>query len=262
MELLCATSNKSKLDDYRRIAAKLTAPVDSDAAKHMLSTEYETQFSEDLLGADVTIIGLNDIGINDVEKNMIAEETGMSLYENAAIKARAAFNIFRRSVFADDSGTWFNGIGAPGVFTGRYADDHKNIKKCLEQTDTLYNPYGLYNMRGMTATTVICLIDNFGNEYFFSGSLEGHISNSITKEDYDKVDDTKPAWANVLYPHLKFYTERAKTEFTKKEFELAGPLGKPPITGFGEYSTELYDDICPRRIALLNMLCYIKEEGI
>lgn len=263
MELLCASSNQSKLDDYRRIAAKLTAASGSDEAQHMTNTEYVMAFSEELFGYDINILGLEDMGLTEVKKNIMAEETGMSLYENAAIKARAAFAEFKRPVFADDSGNWINGIGGPAVFTGRYAEDHKNIKRCLEQMDTLHNSFGDHEChpRKMTTTTVICLITEDGKEHYFSGSLEGRISNELTKEYYDSIDATKPAWINVLHPHLTFYNEHTRAKFQGKVFDEHGVLSTPPLSAF-KNAMELYDDICPRRIALLNMLYWIRKGGI
>lgn len=266
MEIVCATTNKSKLDDYRRIATKLTSKANPDEVIRMISSEYYTRFAEELIGREVSILGLDDIldFDGDISIPKVAE-TGMSLYENAGIKARAAYNALgkRRTVFADDSGNWINGIGGPAVFTGRYAEDRKNIKRCLEQMDTLENAFSNIHAedRKITTTTVICMITCDGEEHYFSGSLEGRISRSICKDDYDSIDDTKPAWANILYPHFKFCSSISESAFAKRAFKTG--KREPAINMFGpDDAIVLYDDICPRRIALLNMLCWIQREGI
>lgn len=252
MELVFSSSNESKLGDYRRIAARLTAKADSDEVRRMKNVEYVMRFSDDLFGFNINILCPTDIGatIEDVA------ETGMSLYENAGIKARAAYNILKRPVFADDSGNWINGIGGPAVFTGRYAEDRKNIKKCLEQLDTVYDTYsntGAHTSEVIT-TTVICLITNDGKEHYFSGSLKGHIAWDLSKDDYENADDFEPGWTSILEPDLSFYTDEESARFTRRIY--AGY--RPTMSALGQ---DIYDDICPRHMALLNMLNYIKTRG-
>lgn len=142
MELVFATGNKGKL----REAAEILAPR-------------------------FTLLSPSDFGLSgDVE------ETGATMRENAAIKARHLWNEVHRNCFADDSGLEVDALGgAPGIYSARYAgegkDFRKNILKVLENIDRASDK------KGMCARfrCVIALIYE-GKEYFFDGTLEGKIT--------------------------------------------------------------------------------------
>ena len=104
-------------------------------------------------------------------------ETGDTLEANARMKARFVFERFHHPVFADDTGLEVEALdGAPGVFTARYAGEHAtyddNCRKLLEELEGK-------DIRNAKFITVICYIDEEGNERIFSGSVEGIISNTF-----------------------------------------------------------------------------------
>jgi XTP/dITP diphosphohydrolase len=81
--------------------------------------------------AGLTIIPQSSFNVID------ADETGLSLVENAIIKARNACKMTGLPALADDTGLAVDYLnGEPGVFSARYAgtpaDSEKNIDKLLQ----------------------------------------------------------------------------------------------------------------------------------
>lgn len=88
MKLIIASNNKGKIAEFRQMLGPLG---------------YE-------------VISQSEAGI-DIE----AEETGTTFAENAAIKARAIYEITHTAVLADDSGLAVDILGGePGVYSARY----------------------------------------------------------------------------------------------------------------------------------------------
>lgn len=80
------------------------------------STEVKNLFE----GTKYEIITLADLG-NDIE----IEETGETLYENALIKAKTVYDIYKLPVISDDSGLMIDQLeGRPGVYSARYAGEN------------------------------------------------------------------------------------------------------------------------------------------
>jgi XTP/dITP diphosphohydrolase len=99
-------------------------------------------------------------------------ETGMTLEDNARIKAWHVYQLFGQDCFADDTGLEVDGLhGAPGVFSARYAGEGcsfaDNVRKLLEEMIEIRNRQAKFR-------TVICLIIS-GKEYFFEGVVNGEI---------------------------------------------------------------------------------------
>ncbi len=104
------------------------------------------------------------------------EETGVTLAENAIIKARAVYSQLRLPSLADDTGLEVESLGgAPGVYTARYAGEHAtygdNCKKLLHELSNSTNRKALFK-------TVLCYIDSNEEEYLFEGIVTGLISTS------------------------------------------------------------------------------------
>jgi XTP/dITP diphosphohydrolase len=91
LKIIFATQNNGKAKEVKDIFA---------------SSKYEI----------VTLADLN----NDIE----IEETGTTFYENALIKAKTIYEIYKSPVIADDSGLSVEQLnGAPGVYSARYAGE-------------------------------------------------------------------------------------------------------------------------------------------
>lgn len=120
------------------------------------------------LGPGFSILSLPDIGCTEE-----IAETGLTLEENALIKARYVKQHFGYDCCSEDTGLEIQALdGAPGVYTARFAgpdctpDDNINLT--------------LKKMQGMTTRaarfrTIIALISG-GQETLFEGIINGQIA--------------------------------------------------------------------------------------
>lgn len=100
------------------------------------------------------------------------EETGLTLEENAILKAKAYFEATGLVTIADDSGLEVEALhGAPGVFSARYAglpsDSKKNKEKLLTELQGIPN-------RKAQFRTVIAYYDGMDVK-LFEGMIKGNI---------------------------------------------------------------------------------------
>lgn len=120
-----------------------------------------------LIPKKYNILSLNDIGcVKEIE------ETGITLEENAKIKADYVRYKYGLDCFSDDSGLEVDALkGAPGVFSARYAGNQKNndanIKKIWKK------------LRGQSNTKAIfrsIFHIHFNNKTFsFQGKVDGNL---------------------------------------------------------------------------------------
>jgi XTP/dITP diphosphohydrolase len=126
-----------------------------------------------MLPADYKLLTLQDIMITgDIA------ETGKTILENSLLKARYVANYLKSksvsyAVIADDSGLEVEALdGAPGVYSARYAGEHKNVsdnnKKLLSELQNI-------TKRQARFVTVISLIKD-GKEHTFEGEIKGTIA--------------------------------------------------------------------------------------
>ena len=116
---------------------------------------------------DFLVLGLEDIGCtSDIP------ETGTTLQENAAIKARYVKEHFDISCFSDDTGLEIDSLnGAPGVYSARYAGEPANSENNI---DLVLENLGDTKNRSARFKTVIALI--IGSDmHYFEGTVEGSI---------------------------------------------------------------------------------------
>jgi XTP/dITP diphosphohydrolase len=134
------------------------------------------------LPSQFTIRSLREV-MGDVD----IPETGVTLEENAAIKARFLFAETGMNCFADDTGLEISALqGAPGVYSARYAGEGCTFEDNMNMV--LANLEGETN-RSARFRTVICLILE-GKEYFFEGEIKGEILTSRVGEQgfgYDPI---------------------------------------------------------------------------
>ena len=173
MRLVFASNNAHKLDEVRRI-----------------------------MPADIEVLSLSDIGF-EAE----IEETGTTLEENSAIKAKAVYqwildhgHCSLDGVFADDTGLEIDALGGkPGVYTARWAGEPAaNRKKALSELQGKTD-------RGAQFRTVITLIKVNGERLAVSGIVRGRIAEEeygnggfgydpvFIPEGYDKTFGELPA---------------------------------------------------------------------
>ena len=144
LEIVIATGNKHKVDEYRKI----------------------------FKGYKVVFYSLADLNLNaDVDEN------GKTYKENALIKARFVADIVHFPILADDSGIEIAALdNKPGIYTARYAKEHGGNPATNQYIiDTLKgNPN-----REAKFKCAIALVAN-GKEYVFEGECPGKILEEVT----------------------------------------------------------------------------------
>ncbi len=143
IEFLIATHNMKKRDELYRILSPLGIDVKTS----------------DQLGIEITDV----------------DETGETFYENAFLKAESGCRESGMPCVADDSGLAVDYlVGAPGVYSARFAgvhgDDEANNQKLLK----LLRDVPLEERTGRYVSVVCCVFPN-GDVLSARGTCEGYI---------------------------------------------------------------------------------------
>lgn len=135
-----------------------------------------------LLEPDFSVLSLADIGCFEE-----LPETQNTIEGNSRQKAEYVFNRYNIPCFADDTGLEVEVLGnAPGVYSARYAGEHKNSD---DNVDLLLKNLKDKTNRKARFRTVITLAGLEGM-HFFEGIVEGTIIHSRKGTDgfgYDPV---------------------------------------------------------------------------
>jgi len=164
MELLLATTNKKKLEEFRAIVGALDETLE--------------------------VIGLDDLDRDDLQE---PEEDGETFEDNASKKAIGYAKQTGRWCVADDSGLEVDALdGAPGVHSARYAGkgkkrkkrDKHNNKKLLAELGSL--PSEVRTAR-FVCVMALAIPDDFAIEgatiaALTRGEFEGHIGFELKGE--------------------------------------------------------------------------------
>ena len=138
-----------------------------------------------IMPAGIEVLSLRDIGFDrDIE------ETGLTLAENSAIKAREVAAFIREDmhidgVFADDTGLEIDALGGePGVYTARWAERETGVHLSEMETYAANRQKALRELAGKSNRagqfkTVITLIR--GAEEV---QVEGIVRGRITEEEH------------------------------------------------------------------------------
>ncbi len=123
---------------------------------------------QQMLPSYINILSLEDIGCFEE-----IPETANTIEENAILKANYVTTNYGYDCFADDTGLEVEALnGEPGVFSARYAGEHKsaedNMNKLLQNLQYKKN-------RSAQFKTIIALNLN-KNQYLFSGIVKGSIT--------------------------------------------------------------------------------------
>src|SRR5688572_4477964 len=120
------------------------------------------------VGESLNIIGLGELGCMEE-----LPETRDTIEGNSLQKAEYVFNHFNTPCFADDTGLEVEALhGAPGVYSARYAGDHKNSEDNINLL--LKNLTGCANRKAQFRT-VITLIGLEKEPRTFEGVIRGEI---------------------------------------------------------------------------------------
>jgi XTP/dITP diphosphohydrolase len=139
MNLMIATHNKNKIDEFERILRPLAVDVSG------------AEFGE-------------------------VEETGTTFAENAFLKADAACRETGKPAVADDSGLMVEALdGAPGVYSSRYAGEGASSKACVTKLlEALRNVPE--KKRGARFVSSICCVFPNGDTITAEGECRGRIA--------------------------------------------------------------------------------------
>lgn len=122
---------------------------------------------QNLLPDDIKILSLEDIGCHED-----IPETADTIEGNAILKADYVTKNYGYDCFADDSGLEVNALdGAPGVYSARFAGEHKNDN---DNMDKLLRELENKTDRAANFKTVIALNLN-GQQKLFTGKIFGTI---------------------------------------------------------------------------------------
>jgi len=122
--------------------------------------------------AKLAPLGYRVKGLREVVGEVDIPETGTTLEENAAIKARFLSGETGMDCFADDTGLEVTALGgAPGVYSARYAGEGCSFD---DNMDKLLAALSGATDRSARFRTVICLIIG-GEELLFEGEVTGEI---------------------------------------------------------------------------------------
>jgi XTP/dITP diphosphohydrolase len=139
MDLIIASNNKGKIKEFEKLL---------DPSLFTFKSLSEVGFDKDI------------------------EETGSTLEENANIKAQAIWDQFKIPVISDDSGLFIDALnGAPGVYSARYAGEHKSDQ---DNIDKVLKNLRYENNKKAHFGCVLCLIIN-KEVHYFEGKVHGEI---------------------------------------------------------------------------------------
>ncbi len=115
---------------------------------------------------------LNILSLNDINCHEDIPETGMTIEENALLKARYIKEKYGYDCFADDTGLEVKSLNnEPGVYSARYAgeehDSEKNMQKVLKNLKDKSDRSACFR------TCIALIIEE--KEYLFEGKIQGNI---------------------------------------------------------------------------------------
>ena len=130
---------------------------------------------------------INILSLKDVNCLIDLPETSDTLEGNAIQKAQYVYDNFNKNCFADDTGLLVESINnEPGVYSARYAGEHKNSN---DNMDLLLQNLQNRENRNAKFQTVIALI-NDGKLTTFFGEVKGKIARKKSGKDgfgYDPI---------------------------------------------------------------------------
>jgi XTP/dITP diphosphohydrolase len=178
--------------------------------------EHKIKEIKNLLGNQVEIISLSDIGLKED-----IPETASTIEGNSLLKAQFVWDKYRISCFADDTGLEIDSLnGEPGVYSARYAgipkNDDANIHKVLLNLNNS-------NERKARFKTVITLVMS-GDIYKFTGIVDGVIGNTkkgVNGFGYDPIfypENNLKTFAEMTLEEKNKYSHRARAFEQLKDF--------------------------------------------
>ncbi len=119
------------------------------------------------------------LGVNPSPQTLDVDETGKTFSENALLKARAYFDVYKVPTLADDSGLVLEAFpDLLSVQSARYAPDLKEYSQKCERILSLYSEKNITN-RNAYFVCVLCFYFSEEEYYFFEGRVHGAIGEKL-----------------------------------------------------------------------------------
>lgn len=132
------------------------------------NNQHKAEEVQSMVPGTIKITTLQQAGL-DID----IPEPHETLEENAAEKGRTIFIYTGKNCFAEDTGLEVMSLnGEPGVYSARYAGDHKSSEKNIEKL--LEKLKGQDDRTAQFRTVIFLILDN--KEYFFEGICIGEIT--------------------------------------------------------------------------------------
>jgi XTP/dITP diphosphohydrolase len=185
-KLLVASNNAHKVDEIKKILSDIK---------------------------DVKIVSLKDENIF-----IDIEETGVTLEENALLKAKEIHLVSGLPVISDDTGLFVSALNnEPGIYSARYAGESATY---LDNCNKLISKLKKKDLSESPAyfKAVICYIDSSGKEKFFEGIINGKVSIEMRGENgfgYDPL--FVPGGMNKTFAQL---TDEEKNEISHRALAI------------------------------------------
>ena len=181
MKLIIASNNKGKIREYKDVLEPFGFQAVSQGEEHI---------------------------------HLEVEETGSTFEQNAALKARAIYDLSHCCVIADDSGLEVEALGGePGLYSARY----KGLPTEHERRMAVLNGLEGKENRHARFVTCICFIDEKGEEHLFTGIWNGIIAEKEEGTNgfgYDPIfiseDGNGKTTASMPLSFKETYSHRAK----------------------------------------------------
>ncbi len=114
-----------------------------------------------------------NLKIRPATRKLEVDENGATFSDNALLKARAYYDLFKRPVVADDSGLEVAALpGELGIYTARFGGESLTSR---ERAELLVQRMEGIENREAYFVCVLCLYLSPEEIYFFEGRLHGHI---------------------------------------------------------------------------------------
>jgi len=131
--------------------------------------------------------GIKVLDLQQIGWTTEIEETADSLEGNALLKAYTVSDELEIDCFAEDTGLEVDVLdGKPGVFSARYAGEHRNAHANMEKL--LIELEGIENRQAQFRTVIALILD--GASFCFHGIVRGQIAHSASGDGgfgYDPV---------------------------------------------------------------------------
>ena len=141
------------------------------------------EMREVLAGLGVEVMSRDELGID-----IVVEETGLTFYDNALLKAEAICKASGLPAIADDSGLIVDVLGGgPGLYTSSYGGESLNDRERCDYL--LRNMEGMEQRRAKFVSTIVCAYPD-GTVIHAYGECVGEITPAPRGENgfgYDPV---------------------------------------------------------------------------